>query len=187
MTYVSNINNGLAPSLAITTFTNGQDDQLKSIEEQLNANYGGTSNAGSLMFMDVDDPTNAPVITPIPQNGADNYYVTINDMVMQKILTAHRITSPMILGIKTDGQLGGRTEMLDAYLLLQNTVIKPYQHSLLRTFEKLLEYNYSDVVLGIEQKKLFDDGTEEIEVVTGQETTDQEEREVTNEQPENLA
>ena len=185
--HVSNINNGLAPSLAITTFTNGQDDQLKSIEEQLNANYGGTSNAGSLMFMDVDDPTNAPVITPIPQNGADNYYVTINDMVMQKILTAHRITSPMILGIKTDGQLGGRTEMLDAYLLLQNTVIKPYQHSLLRTFEQLLEYNYSDVVLGIEQKKLFDDGTEEIEVVTDQETTDQEESEVTNETPENLA
>ena len=135
--------------------------------------------------MDVDDPVNAPVITPIPQNGADNYYTTINDLVMQKILTAHRITSPMILGIKTEGQLGGRTEMLDAYLLLQNTVIKPYQQSLLKSFEMLLEYNYTDVVLGIEQKKLFDDGTEKVEVVTDQETTTEEEAGI--EQSPNLA
>ena len=183
--HVTNINSGLAPSLAITTFTNGSSDQLTEIQNQLNGNYGGTDNAGALIYMDVDDPVNAPVITPIPQNGADNYYTTINDLVMQKILTAHRITSPMILGIKTEGQLGGRTEMLDAYLLLQNTVIKPYQQSLLKSFEMLLEYNYTDVVLGIEQKKLFDDGTEKVEVVTDQETTTEEEAGI--EQSPNLA
>ena len=97
---------------------------------------------------------------------------------MQKLLTAHRITSPMILGIKTAGQLGGRSEMLDAYLLFLNTIIKPYQQSLLKSFEMLLEYNYQGVVLGIEQKRLLDDGTQEEEVVTDQEATDQEEREV---------
>lgn len=183
--HVNNIQNGLAPSLAITTFTNGQDDQLKSIEQQLNLNYGGTENAGALIYMDVDSKDNAPEITPIPQNGADNYYTTINDLVMQKLLTAHRITSPMILGIKTEGQLGGRTEMLDAYLLFLNTVIKPYQQSLLKSFEMLLEYNYQDIVLGIEQKRLLDDGSQEEEVVTDQEATDQEEREV--ETPELLA
>ena len=51
----NNIKNGLAPSLSITTFTGGSDDQLRAIEEQLNANYGGTGNAGSLMYMDVTD------------------------------------------------------------------------------------------------------------------------------------
>src|SRR6056300_1749544 len=72
--HVNNIRNGLAPSLAITTFTNGSDDQLRSIEEQLNSNYGGSDNAGSLMYLDVDSPENAPQIVPIPQNGADGYY-----------------------------------------------------------------------------------------------------------------
>ena len=123
--HTANIKNGLAPSLAITTFTNGSDDQLRAIQDQLNDSYGGAENAGALLYMDVDSSENAPVITPIPQNGADGYYTTVNDLVVQKILTAHRITSPMILGIKTEGQLGGRTEMLDAYLLLQNTVIIP--------------------------------------------------------------
>jgi hypothetical protein len=137
------------------------------------------------MYIDVDSPENAPQITPIPQNGADGYYTTINDLVMQKILTAHRITSPMILGIKTEGQLGGRAEVIDSYLLFQNTVIAPYQQTILGCLENIMEFNYPDVILGVEQKKLYDDGEEETEVVTETDTTDTEEAQV--EQPELLA
>ena len=183
--HTNNIRNGLAPSLSITTFTNGSDDQLRDIQAQLQSNYGGTNNAGSLMYMDVDSPENAPVITPIPQNGADGYYTTINDLVVQKILTSHRITSPMILGIKEAGQLGGRDEMIDAYLLFQNNVIVPFQQSLLRSLEEILRVNYPDAVLGVEQKKLLDDGTEEEEVIVDTDTTDQEENDI--QQPELLA
>jgi len=135
----------------------------------LRLQYAGTNNAGNLLYMDVDSPENAPQVTPINTNGADGYYTTINDMVIQHILTAHRITSPMILGIKTEGQLGGRTEMIDAYLLFLNTVIRPFQQSILDCFDELLSYNYGDVTIGVQQLKLFDDGTEESEVVTGQE------------------
>lgn len=183
--HVSNIKNGLAPSLAITTFTNGSDDQLRSIEEQLNSNYGGSDNAGSLMYLDVDSPENAPQIVPIPQNGADGYYTTINDTVVQKILTSHRITSPMILGIKTEGQLGGRTEVIDAYLLLQNTVFQPIQQQILGCLEGILQFNHPDVILGVETKQLYDDGKVEEEVITDTDTTEQEQIEV--EQPELLA
>ena len=136
------------------------------------------------MYLDVDSPENAPQIVPIPQNGADNYYTTINDMVVQKILTGHRITSPMILGIKEAGQLGGRDEVIDAYLLLQNTVFKPFQQEILSSLESLMKINFPDIVLGINQKKLFDDGTEEEEVVTNTDTTDAEQADI--EQPELL-
>lgn len=183
--HTNNIKNGLAPSLSITTFTNGSDDQLRDIEAQLNANYGGGDNAGSLMYIDVDSPENAPQIVPIPQNGADGYYTTINDLVVQKILTGHRITSPMILGIKTEGQLGGRSEVIDAYLLFQNNVIVPFQQDLLGALESILQINYPDAVLGVEQKKLYDDGTEEEEVIVDTDTTDQEEADI--QQPELLA
>jgi hypothetical protein len=89
-------------------------------------------------------------------------------MVTQKILTAHRITSPMILGIKTAGQLGGREEIIDAYLLLVNTVIRPYQQEILSVFEELLEQKYpeQEISLGVQQLKLFSDGEEEVDVVT---------------------
>jgi len=166
--HVNNIKNGLAPSLAITTFTNADEDEREAIERMLQMQYAGTNNAGSLVYMDVDSPENAPVITPIPQNGADGYYTNINDMVMQKILTAHRITSPMILGIKTAGQLGGREEIIDAYLLLVNTVIRPMQQDILTVIEDLLEMKYPEleISVGVQQLKLFADGEEEVDVVT---------------------
>ncbi len=166
--HINNIMNGLAPSLMVTTFTNANEEEREAIERMLQLQYSGTNNAGNLMYIDVDSPENAPKVEPIPQNGADGYYTTINDMVTQKILTAHRITSPMILGIKTAGQLGGRDEMADAYLLLVNTVIRPYQQDILQVIEDLLQYMYpeEEISVGVQQLKLFSDGEEEVDVVT---------------------
>lgn len=172
--HVNNIKNGLTPSLSITTFTNGSVEQLREIEQQLQQNYSGTNNAGSLIYMDVPEKEMAPIITPINSNGTDTYYTTINDLVMQKILTAHRITSPMLLGIKEAGQLGGRAELIDAHLLFLNLVILPYQQEMLKCFEMIMEFNYPDVVLGIEQKRLLEDGEQDEEIIVDQETTDEE-------------
>ena len=166
--HVNNIKNGLAPSLMVTTFTNANEEEREAIERMLQLQYAGTSNAGNLMYIDVDSPENAPKVEPIPQNGADGYYTTINDMVVQRILTGHRITSPMILGIKTSGQLGGRDEVVDAYLLLVNTVIRPYQQDILQVIEDLLQYMYpeEEITVGVQQLKLFTDGSEDVDVVT---------------------
>ena len=136
----------------------------------LKTQYAGTDNAGSMIYIDVDEPENAPVITPIPQNGADDYYYNLNEITVQKILTAHRITSPMILGIKTAGQLGGRDEVVDSYLLFTNTVIRPFQQDILSCIELLLSAKYPelDITIGVQQLKLFADGEEEVDVVTSQ-------------------
>ena len=52
--HINNIKNGLAPSLAITTFTNGTDEDRRSIENQLRLQYQGSSQAGQMFYMDVD-------------------------------------------------------------------------------------------------------------------------------------
>jgi len=164
--HVNNLKNGLAPSLAITTFTDANEEERGEIERQLRDAYSGTDNAGSLMYMDVADREQMPEITPIPQNGADGYYNVVNEMTTQKILTGHRITSPMLVGIKTEGQLGGRAELLDAYSHFLTTVIYPMQSDILKTFEMIFSINGIDTTLGVQQIKLFGDGEEEIDVVT---------------------
>jgi hypothetical protein len=176
--HVNNIKNGLAPSLAITTYTNGSSDDVESIETMLRANYGGTENAGALIYMDVDSPENKPDITPIPQNGADGYYTAISDMSIQQILTAHRITSPMLLGIKTEGQLGGRAELIDARILFEHNVIEPFQQQILRQLEGIMQVNYPDMVLGVQTQTLYEDGEVEEDVVTSVEVTDSEAEQV---------
>ena len=157
---------------------NGSTDDVEAIENMLHANYGGTDNAGSLIYMDVDSPENKPDITPIPQNGADGYYNAINDMSVQQILTAHRITSPMLLGIKTEGQLGGRSELIDAKILFNFNVIEPMQQEILRQLEGVLQINYPEIVLGVDTKNLYEDGEVVDEVVTSVEVTDSEAEEV---------
>lgn len=163
--HMNNIKNGLAPSLSITTFTNADNEEREIIERQLRTAYAGSDNAGSLIYMDVANKDEAPIITPIPQNGADGYYTTVNDMVVQKILTSHRIVSPMLLGIKTEGQLGGRTEMLESQALFLKNVIEPKQSDILTVFEEIFTINGYTEPIGVEQVRIFEDG-EETEVVT---------------------
>ena len=184
--HVNNIKNGLAPSLAITTYMNGTTDDVENVEAMLRSNYGGSENAGALLYMDVDSPENKPDITPIPQNGADGYYTSINDMSVQQILTAHRITSPMLLGIKTEGQLGGRSELIDARILFEHNVIEPIQQDVLRQLEGVLQVNYPGIVLGVETKTLYEDGEEREEVVTSVEVTDSEADQVEREDTTNV-
>ena len=173
----NNIKNGLAPSLSITTFTNADAEDRETIERQLRQAYAGSDNAGSLIYMDVANKDEAPIITPIPQNGADGYYTTVNDMVLQKILTAHRIVSPMLLGIRTEGQLGGRTELLEAQALFLKNVIEPKQSDIISTFEELLQVNGYTKPLGVEQVRIFEDG-EEVDVVTSIEAESGEDKEL---------
>ena len=181
--HISNIKNGLAPSLAITTYTNANDEERMAIENMLRLQYEGTSNAGNMLYMDVADPSLKPDITPIPQNGADDYYTTLNDVVSQKILTSHRITSPALLGIKENTGLGNNAQELEtAYRLFLNTVVLPFQQSILATFEGLLEFNYGDITLGVIQKNpLYDyDEAEEAEVVVSQDADVEDEAELDN-------
>ena len=194
--HISNIKNGLAPSLAITTFTNADPDQRNEIESMLRLQYQGSGNAGQLMYMDVDSPENAPIITPINGNGSDDYYIAINDMVREKILTAHRITSPEIFGIMTPGKLGGKDEVTDAYLLFLNTVIRPYQQILLSEIENFLHLMYpsaGEFSVGVQQLRLFSDGETEVDVVTSVESESGEDKaleaeiEQTDQQAENEA
>ena len=176
--HISNIKNGLAPSLAITTYTNANDEERMAIENMLRLQYEGTSNAGNMLYMDVADPSLKPDITPIPQNGADDYYTTLNDVVSQKILTSHRITSPMLLGIKSNVGLGSNAEEIEtAYRLFLNTVVLPFQQSILAVFDGLLEFNHGELTLGVVQKNpLFEyDEAGEEEIVTSQDTDVQDE------------
>ncbi len=170
--HINNIRNGLAPSLAITTFTNASDDERNAIEQMLKSQYSGTNNAGNMLYMDVDDPASAPQITPITQNGSDGYYTEVNEMVMQKILTGHRISSPALLGIKQNTGLGNNAEeLVTAWRLFLNTVVLPYQQSILSCFEMLLGINYGDVTLGvIQDNPLVIDEEKATEVVTSQES-----------------
>lgn len=155
--HLNNMQNSMMPSVAVS-FTNGvpSEEERDMIYRQLDAKYSSTNNSGKWFLFFSENPETAPIITPIQNNASDGWYSSMAPQVEQTILTSHRITSPMILGIKTEGQLGGRAEMLDAYDLFLETVIKPIQEEMLKDFEKVLFLRDKKTIkLGIEQNQLL--------------------------------
>lgn len=155
--HLNNTQNSMMPSCAVI-FKNGvpSEEERDIMYRQLEAKYSSTNNAGKFFLFYAENPETAPEIIPIPNNASDAWYTNMAPQIEQTILTSHRITSPMILGIKTPGQLGGRNEMLDAYDLFLETVIKPIQEEVLKGFEKVLFLKNDGIVnLGIEQNQLL--------------------------------
>jgi hypothetical protein len=155
--HLNNTQNSMMPSLAVS-FTNGvpSEEERDAIYRQLTAKYSSTNNAGKFFLFFSENPETAPVITPITNNASDAWYSEINPQIEQSILTAWRITSPMILGIKTAGQLGGRNEMLDAYQLFLETVLKPIQSEMLKIFEKIIFIrDKQPIKLGVIQNQIL--------------------------------
>jgi hypothetical protein len=54
-------------------------------------------------------------------------FTNINNLIQQEIFASHQITSPALFGIKTEGQLGSRTEIRDAYEIFNNTYVAERQ------------------------------------------------------------
>ena len=157
--HLNNMQNSMMPSVAIS-FTNGTpgEEEMDMIQRQLDAKYSSTNNAGKFFLFFSENPETAPVITPIQNNASDAWYQNMAPQIENNILTSHRITSPMILGIRTEGQLGGRNEILDAYQLFLQTVIIPIQEEILRSVEKILFLKYKEPIkLGIIQNQILPD------------------------------
>jgi len=140
--HLNNIKNGFWGSFMIN-FNNGipTDEQQRDLEKMLKNKFTGSDNAGRFILNFSDDKTRAPDMLPMQLPDIDKQFTLLNDSVQQEIFTGHKITSPMLFGIKTAGQLGGRDELREASELFQNTYINHKQQLLNRVFNSLLEVN----------------------------------------------
>jgi hypothetical protein len=154
--HLNNITNGFSGSYFIN-FANGVPtrEERVQIEKQISKKFTGSNNAGKFVLTFSDDANSKPEIIPIQVSDADKQYTVLNELCVQNIMIGHRVTSPMLLGVKTEGQLGGRNELLQAYELYMNSVIKPFQNQLLKTFKKLLTINGVTLPLTVKDVKPF--------------------------------
>jgi hypothetical protein len=191
--HINNIQNGLAPSMLIN-FNNGvpTEEQREMIERSIHEKFSGSSNAGRFILAFNDSKDLAASIEPVILSDAHEQYRFLSDESMRKVMVSHRIVSPMLVGIKDNTGLGNNAEELQtASILMDNTVIRPMQVTILDELEKILIYNgiELDIYFKTLQPLEFTDLTNaitdaEVEKETGIKKEDQEpEKEV--EQPEN--
>ena len=141
--HLNNIMNGLSPSMLIN-FNNGTPNQQERqlIETKIASKFSGTSNAGKFILAFNDNKESQAEITPVQLSDAHNQYQFLSEESTSKIMVAHRIVSPMLLGIKDGSGLGNNAdEIKTASLLMDNTVIRPFQELLIDSFDNVLAYN----------------------------------------------
>ena len=149
--HLNTINNGMFSSKLINL--NGgkvSQEEEDRIEKQFQNKFSGSKNAGKFMLAFNDSKENEPSIVDLSGTELDKHFDLLNLTVQQEIFSGHKITSPMLFGIKTEGQLGGRSELRDAYQLFQNTYINAKQRALEETINYL--YKFNDVTAKLELK-----------------------------------
>jgi hypothetical protein len=82
-------------------------------------------------------------VEDLPLNDAPAHYEYLSKECFDKLIVGHRVTSPMLLGIRTgDGGLGNNAdEIKTATLLFDNIVIKPYQLEIIDALDEILAIN----------------------------------------------
>jgi len=152
--HINNIQNGLAPSMLIN-FNNGvpSEEERRQIEMQIASKFSGSSNSGKFILAFNDNKELAATIDPVQLSDAANQYQFLSAEASQKLMVAHRIVSPMLLGIKDNTGLGNNAdELKTASTLLDNIVIRPKQEIILDGLETILHYN--DINLNLYFKTL---------------------------------
>jgi len=152
--HINNIKNGMSPSMLIN-FNNGvpTEEERYMIESRIGEKFSGTSNAGKFILAFNDNKEMAADITPVQLSDASDQYQFLADESMRKLMVAHRVTSPMLLGIKDQSGLGNNAEELQtASTLFDNTIIRPFQELILDACDKILAFN--DISLNLYFKTL---------------------------------
>lgn len=141
--YLSAIRNGMTPSKMIQFFKGEPtEDKKREIEHRMTKKFAGAENAGKFLLVFNDaNATKSVEVTDLSASDLDKHMIELNKTTQQEIFSGHRVTSPMLFGIKTEGQLGGNTELKTAYELFIATYAKPKANAFDKEITYVLSYS----------------------------------------------
>ena len=115
-----NLNNGTPPA----------EEQKGEIERQLLKKFTGSEGKRMVIMFNPSKDNAAEIVDLGNTMLTKEDFTNINNLIQQEIFAGHQVVSPALMGIKTEGQLGGRTEIRDAYEIFFNTYVSERQQNL---------------------------------------------------------
>jgi len=161
--YRNSINNGFVPSTIITMPSNPSDEQKGQFQKDIQESYSGTNGANSIVVLWGESQEVKPVVTSYTASNNSDIYNNVDTIIFQKIISAHRLTSPTLAGLSGSGNLSGNAnEIINAYTLYNYTVIHKLRRKILDTLNqfsinngyKKLEISDLDIVGEITDKHI---------------------------------
>ena len=153
--HINNIQNGFLPMVMIN-MNNGipAPEERDTIESMIESKFTGTRNAGRFILTFNDDKERQPTIEAVQIDNLHEKFKYVAEYAQDRILVAHRVTSPLLFGIRTanNGFSSQSEEMKTAYSILQTMTIIPFQNLIINALTTALAVGgYSDTQLYFEQ------------------------------------
>ena len=187
--YNNYVRNNFSANLCIKYPTEPDESKKKELYENLMASFGGSENAGNILLLFGENGVN-PEISAIESVNAD-LYNSVVDTVKLAIVSANRLTSPILAGISTSSGFSSKSdEIIAATVQYRLTVINSDRQFILGKFNDLLSMNGLPRVLTIQDYNLakeFEGSTESNtdKLNEGAGASDTEEQEVKDDNAEN--
>jgi len=138
-------------------FRNGipSPEERRDVYKEIEKTFTGTENAGRF-FLAFSEPGKELEVTPI-DSANDDYYLTLETRISSRILTAHRITSPLLLGIKDSAGFSSNAEEIRvAYGHFEGTVIEPKRKKILSGYGYMLRLAGYNIKINVEPNSLVE-------------------------------
>jgi hypothetical protein len=139
--HLNNVKTGFAAGTLLTIKGGIPDPTEQAIaERQLKDKFANTNNAGEIIIAWAQLGEDAGIkVDNIRSNDLDKQFEILRKDVQDRIIMGHEVVNGMLFGIKTEGQLGGRSEIDIAWRLLNLNYIEPKQQELEKEFNWILK------------------------------------------------
>jgi hypothetical protein len=139
----------------VVNFNNGvpDPDKMQSIKSDVLNKLTGSRGEKVIVAFN-NNAESKTTIDDIPLNDAPAHYSYLADECFKKLIVGHRVTSPMLLGIRegSDGLGNNAEEIKNATQLFDNIVIQCFQDQVIECIDAILSVN--DIALDLYFKTL---------------------------------
>lgn len=135
---LGNAQTGFSASKMIT-LPNGEpsNDEKRVITKQFENRFTG-SDGKKFILSFVSDPSRKPIVEDLGASDISKEdFTRVDAIIQQNLFAGHQIVSPMLFGIKTEGQLGGASEIRNSFEIFKSTYVNDKQQALESVFNML--------------------------------------------------
>jgi hypothetical protein len=137
---LSEIANGFSNGTLILMPGEPEPGEESKLQNELRSEGTGSDNAGGVVvkYYEPGDEKSQVQVIPLTGNDLAERYTNKNKSVTDAILQAHSVVSGLLFGVKEAGQLGGTSELEQAYEIMRANYFQKRQRMLGEAFTFLL-------------------------------------------------
>jgi hypothetical protein len=116
------------------------EEAKEAVERGIKKKFTGSEGDRVVIMFNKSKDNSAEILPLSSTMLTKEDFTNVNNLIQQEIFACHQVTSPSLFGIKTEGQLGGSTEIRDAYKIFANTYVNERQQAIEEVFNQLFNY-----------------------------------------------